>query len=274
MTASTIDVSSLRATYEAAGQGHVFKFWDQLSTEEQAAFAAQLESIDVERVNRIYRNAVAAEAPVTPLVEDVQGETPETLSAPHLLGLDRSRSPSPRPVETVTPLPESACASVLDNAEDEARWRDIGLKAIADGTVAVLLMAGGQGTRLGSSHPKGMYNISLPSNRTLFQYQAARIKSLEALAAAKAGKNPQDVAIRWYVMTSGPTRPETEAYFAKNSFFGLNPANVVFFEQGEYLQSGEQWTACSERRAASTEQRAASGVPHFCLRVETSARTN
>jgi UDP-N-acetylglucosamine pyrophosphorylase len=80
-----------------------------------------------------------------------------------------------------------------------------------------------------------MYDIDLPSHRTLFQYQAARIKSLEALAAAEAGKPVNDVHIRWYVMTSGPTRVETEAYFEKNGFFGLDPADVIFFEQGEYI---------------------------------------
>lgn len=227
---SSVDVAALRSSYENAGQGHVFAFWDKLSPEEQNSFAAQLATIDVDRVNRIYRNAVAAEAPVTPQLD---AEPSDMLAAPeqHLVGLDRSRSPSPRP-EPVTPLPESACAS-LDDKEEEKRWRDIGLKAIANNEVAVFLLAGGQGTRLGSSSPKGMYSIDLPSGRTLFQYQAARIKKLEELAAAANGKNVADVHIRWYVMTSGPTRRETEAYFKKSNYFGLDPEDVIFFEQGE-----------------------------------------
>ncbi|KAL1407545.1 UDP-N-acetylglucosamine pyrophosphorylase [Vanrija albida] len=230
----TINVSALKATYDEAGQGHVFKFWDKLAPAEQAQFAEQLSSIDVNRVNRIYRNAVAAEAPVTPLVETPQEVPGDGLQPPHLLSLDKSRSPSPAPgvPEPVLPLPESACATVVNNPEDEARWRAIGLDAIANNQVAVLLMAGGQGTRLGSSHPKGMYDISLPSHKTLFEYQASRIGRLEAVAAAAAGKDVNDVKIRWYVMTSGPTRKETEAYFESQNWFGLGQESVIFFEQG------------------------------------------
>jgi UDP-N-acetylglucosamine/UDP-N-acetylgalactosamine diphosphorylase len=42
----------------------------------------------------------------------------------------------------------------------------------------------------------------------------------------------KDVAVPWYVMTSGPTRADTEAFFKKQNYFGMNPANVVIFEQG------------------------------------------
>lgn len=226
---TTTDIASLKATFEAAGQGHVFTFWNQLSPDEQSAFAAQLAEVDVNRVNRIYRNAVAAEEPVTPEAE--VSEVNGGLNVPNLVGQDKSRSPSPAP-EEATPLPEAAVANA-SNAADAARWRDIGLNAIADGTVAVLLLAGGQGSRLGSPDPKGMYDIHLPSTKSLFQYQAARIKRLQVIAAQHAGKNPQDVRLRWYVMTSGPTRAVTEKYFAEQKFFGLDPNDIVFFEQGE-----------------------------------------
>lgn len=230
----TVNISGLKAIYDNAGQGHVFNFWDKLTPLEQAEFAEQLKSIDVNRVNRIYRNAVAAEAPVTPLVETPQEVPSDGLHPPNLLGLDKSRSPSPVPVpEPVLPLPQSACATVIDNPEDVARWRATGLEAIANNEVAVLLLAGGQGTRLGSSHPKGMYDIQLPSHKSLFEYQAGRIARLEAVAAAATGKNAKDVKIRWYVMTSGPTRTETEAYFESKNWFGLGQDSVIFLEQGE-----------------------------------------
>jgi len=218
-------LSKLRQLYDYAGQGHVFAFYDNLSPKDQSSLLEQLASIDVERVNRIYRNAVSAS---TPPVETKSLDS--RLGVTNLIG--RSRTPSPSPDEVI-PLPDEACATILNNPQDEARWREIGLKAISENTVAVLLLAGGQGTRLGSTSPKGMYDLKLPSGRSLFDYQAKRIGKLERLAEQASGKGEGSVRIKWYVMTSGPTRQETEKYFQSMDYFGLSKDNVIFFEQGE-----------------------------------------
>ncbi|TFK77418.1 nucleotide-diphospho-sugar transferase [Pluteus cervinus] len=195
----TIDTTNAR--YLAAGQGHLLHFFPKLTESEQSQLLTQLDALDIERVNRIYAKAVSGEQELTNTSAEAG----------------------------IEPLPKDSSDSV---GKHDAEWRKIGLEAIARGEVGVLLMAGGQGTRLGSSAPKGCYDIGLPSHKSLFQYQAERIARLQTVAEQEAGKPSGGVVIPWYVMTSGPTRAETEAFFQKHKYFGLNPKNVILFEQG------------------------------------------
>jgi UDP-N-acetylglucosamine/UDP-N-acetylgalactosamine diphosphorylase len=201
-----MSTDSLQKRYEDAGQGHIFSFWPKLTPAQQEELRNQLESLNIERVNRVYTKAVTTEA---------EALKPTT------------------GVDDIKPLPKSASESVTNEARAK-EWARIGLDAIARGEVGVLLMAGGQGTRLGSSAPKGCYDIGLPSHKSLFQYQAERIARLQTVAESECGKPSGSVIIPWYVMTSGPTRGDTEEFFKKNNYFGLNSKNVVLFEQGQH----------------------------------------
>ncbi|KAK0734214.1 nucleotide-diphospho-sugar transferase [Lasiosphaeria miniovina] len=203
-------VSELRAKYTSAGQSQVLTFYDELPAAEKATLFKQLSLFDP-----LYINTITAKALAPPKKED---ETDDD---------GASAKPS------LEPLPESATASILDSKpEDIDKWYAAGLDLIAANKVAVVLMAGGQGTRLGSSAPKGCYDIGLPSAKSLFQIQAERIRKVEKLAASKAGVASTAVTVPWYVMTSGPTRQPTEDYFKTHAYFGLAPENVVIFEQG------------------------------------------
>ncbi|KAG0239513.1 UDP-N-acetylglucosamine pyrophosphorylase [Actinomortierella wolfii] len=202
-TSYSSKAEQIKARYEAAGQGHVFTFFDSLSAEEQEQFLDQLDALNVERVNRIYSKATTCPSPL----------------------LNNQAA-------ILDPLPEECFDSTLDASPEKIEeWRSIGLDQIAQNKVGVILLAGGQGTRLGSSAPKGCYNIDLPSQKSLFQIQAERILKLQSLAQQRPGA-VEKVIIPWYVMTSGPTRAATVAYFQEHNFFGLESDNVIFFEQG------------------------------------------
>ncbi|OAQ66919.1 UDP-N-acetylglucosamine pyrophosphorylase [Pochonia chlamydosporia 170] len=191
--------ADLKAKYTEAGQEHVFTFYDSLSTEDKAVLYEQLSGFNPTYINEITKRALC----------ETKSDSPDTLE----------------------PLPESAQASILDSSADDInKWYNTGLDLIGKNKVAVVLMAGGQGTRLGSSAPKGCYDIGLPSHKSLFQIQAERIRKIQELAAKTAGT--ESVVVPWYVMTSGPTREPTEKFFEENKYFGLDAANIKIFDQG------------------------------------------
>lgn len=191
------DVKSLRAKYADADQEHLWTFYEDLDAASQIELYDQLQNIDPAHINEIVQEAKKCS----------QEDTGELLA-----------------------LPDDVCDTLIDaKAEDIAKWRDAGLKLIAGNEVAVIVMAGGQGTRLGSSEPKGCFNIGLPSAKSLFQLQAERIRKVEQLAYKE---DADAVSIPWYIMTSGPTRTATEEFFNKHEHFGLRSDNVFFFDQG------------------------------------------
>ncbi|KAL8935922.1 MAG: hypothetical protein Q9211_004448 [Gyalolechia sp. 1 TL-2023] len=196
------EFKELQAKYTQAGQGQVFTFYNELSTADKAGLFMSLRSFDPNYINEITEKALHP--------PDSTNEGQEA---------------------ALGPLPEAATASMLDSKDEDIQsWYTSGLELVSKGQVAVVLMAGGQGTRLGSSDPKGCFNIGLPSQKSLFQIQAERIWKVQQLAEKQSGK--KDITIPWYVMTSGPTRRPTEQFFEKHKYFGLNSDDVSIFEQG------------------------------------------
>jgi len=125
--------------------------------------------------------------------------------------------------QKITPLIDRVAYS--SDAALVEKVRPLGLQAIQEGKVAALVLAGGQGTRLGFDHPKGMYNIGLPSGRTLFQMIVERLLRLQVLSKAEK-------QIPLYVMTSPINHDETVSFFESHNCFGMNRADVIFFQQG------------------------------------------
>ena len=88
----------------------------------------------------------------------------------------------------------------------------------------MICLAGGQGTRLGSSQPKGMFDIGLLSHKTLYAIQAERIRKLEQLSGCRD-------RLPMYIMTSEHTKEPTEKFLEENGHFGMKRENIVLFEQ-------------------------------------------
>ncbi|KRY32289.1 UDP-N-acetylhexosamine pyrophosphorylase, partial [Trichinella spiralis] len=109
-----------------------------------------------------------------------------------------------------------------------------GLQLIAENKVAVIVLAGGEGSRLKSYAPKGAIDIGLPSGKSLFQLQAERIIKLQKLATEFANSKNQTVAVKieWLIMVSPATVRKTEKFFQEHSYFGLDKAQIHFFRQG------------------------------------------
>nr|UNF16862.1 UDP-N-acetylglucosamine pyrophosphorylase [Hyphantria cunea]WIV69443.1 UDP-N-acetylglucosamine pyrophosphorylase [Hyphantria cunea] len=191
---------SLLGRLTAHGQGHLLTYWPELSEKERELLIRDIEKIDFSEVNELFRRANDTSKVILEKLEDLK------------------------------PIPESHYEAVpnLSNEKIE-EYETLGFKEISDGKVGVLLLAGGQATRLGFGHPKGMYDVGLPSKKTLFQIQAERIVRIQQMAAEKFGKHGK---ITWYIMTSEHTKQPTADFFKSHSYFGLNEEDVIFFEQG------------------------------------------
>ena len=187
------------------GQEHLVKYWEELNEEQKDELHADLERIDVAEMNE-YFGRVKADL---------------TQQAQELDAL-------------MQPVPKELTGSYENCSPEQLKKYELdGLRAIANNEVAVLLLAGGQGTRLGSTQPKGMYSVKLPSNKTLFQIQAERLIKLRENAEKefprKGGRKTMDST--WYIMTSEHTQESTREFFRENDYFGLEKDNIVFFEQ-------------------------------------------
>jgi len=108
-------------------------------------------------------------------------------------------------------------------SEADEQFRAIGEAALKAGEVAALVVAGGQGTRLGFDKPKGLFPVGPISGSSLFQIHAEKVLAL----SRRSG-----VAIPLLVMTSEATHADTVEFFALKANFGLSSGQVHFFKQG------------------------------------------
>lgn len=178
-------LDSLHARFESAGQGHVFAHVDRLDTDQVAAFAAELEAIDLGLVTRLGRK----------LKESTTAARSPLFSPPIVVRLG-------------------------DAGEEQALAR--GNDLLAAGKVGFVLVAGGQGSRLGFDGPKGAFEIGPVTSKSLFEWHAARILA----AGTRHGFRPT-----WYIMTSRANDEETRTFFEARGNFGFPSEDIYFFSQ-------------------------------------------
>ena len=174
---------------EKEGQAHVLRFWDRLADDERKSLEAQVDALDFAALARMR----------------------QMLAARGASGAAEAAEPEPAPVETLADGPELGV--VRERGESELRA----------GRVAVVLVAGGQGSRLGFDGPKGAFPVGPVTNRPLFFFHARKILALSRRYGAP---------VPFYVMTSEANDAATRAFFAENGFFGLPEGDVFFFRQG------------------------------------------
>jgi len=176
------------------GQDHLLRFFEELDEAGQARLQAEIKRIDLDELDDLIRR----------LVLDARSSERERVD------------PSAIEAVEVMRLPQT-------DGERMTRRRaaERGEAALAEGRVAAVLVAGGQGTRLGFEGPKGTYPIGPVSGASLFQLHAEKLRAL-----AKRYGRP----IPLYIMTSPTNHEATVRFFEEHDRFGLQ--ELRFFTQG------------------------------------------
>lgn len=172
------------------GQEHVLRFWRELPPESQSALLAQIESLDEQLTEQL-------------IDEWIRNEK------------------KPERFENIEPVDVLPYVEEPDSGPAREAY-DAGEEALAAGRVGMLLVAGGQGTRLGYDGPKGAFPIGPVTGRSIFAYQADKIRHAERRYGQR---------FPWYIMVGESNAEATRRFFEKEHHFGIDPADIYFFQQ-------------------------------------------
>ena len=166
------------------GQEHLLKYYDELSEEEKASLLSQIERIDFS------------------VLESLEAEKNVTANR-----------------GTFAPL---SAVTVEDIAANEAEYKKAGLEAVRNRKTAAVLLAGGQGTRLGFDKPKGMYNVGITRELYIFECLINNLMKVVKEAGAY---------VPLYITTSEINNSDTINFFEEHDYFGYDKNSVRFFIQ-------------------------------------------
>ena len=184
-----MNLGEIRALLKKYNQEQLLNGYEKLDERKQKQLLEQIQNIDFELVNSLY---------LTTKQEQKQSS------------------------DEITPIEYMDKYKLYD---DYKYYDNIGKKAIREGKLAAVTMAGGQGTRLGHDGPKGTFDIGLDSHKSLFELLCDSLK--------EEGKK-YGVTIPWFIMTSRENNKATIEFFEKHKYFGYQKdKNLFFFIQGE-----------------------------------------
>ena len=181
------NIEEIKRKLKKYGQEHLLNFYDTLDEKKQDQLLDQIEKIDFELINSLYNKTKNADKKEEAVIESIDYIDKYKLNG------------------------------------DYKYYEDLGKKAIREGKLAAVTMAGGQGTRLGHNGPKGTFDIGLDSHKSLFELLCDYLKNESA---------KYNVQIPWFIMTSKENNSATIEFFKKNKYFGYEK-NIHFFVQGE-----------------------------------------
>lgn len=183
-------LEQVRQITKKYGQEQLMREYERLKTEEEKEnFLNEILSIDFKEIEGIYKNR------------------------------NQKADFSNSKIEPINYIDKSKLSK-----EEYEEYEKIGTKEIKEGKLAVVTMAGGQGTRLGHSGPKGTFDIGLDSHKSIFEILTNTM--IEA-------KNKYKVNIPWYIMTSEENDNDTRKFFEDNNYFGYPKNYITFFIQGK-----------------------------------------
>lgn len=179
---STMNYEEAKKILKKYGQEHVLNQYDTLSDQQKEALLAQIASTDFHILTQVEQIKSVSEKKISPL------------AAMQLEEIERRKT----------------------------EFRQIGTKAIENGKIGAVLLAGGMGTRLGFDFPKGMYSIGITKEVYIFE---------------RIIRNLLDVVeeigswIRLFIMTSEKNNSITQDFLKKKNYFGYDPNYITFFVQ-------------------------------------------
>lgn len=165
------------AKLRANHQEHLLRYYSELSSTEKDALLYQIEQLDLSEIENLRSHKYKMN------ISDLQI------------------------IETLT----------VDDTKKRAICTEIGKKALAKGKMGIVILSGGQGSRLGFQHAKGMYNIGIKKTITIFEMHIRRLLHF---------KEETGILLHCFIMTSSHNNKEIEQFFEKT--ITLDMIKIIF----------------------------------------------